>query len=519
MADISHPPMEQLQDLEYCIDSNPPWPETVLLAFQNYILMLGTTVMIPSLLVPYMGGSNRDKACVIQTLLFVSGLNTLLQTLFGTRLPAVVGGSFAYVMPILYIINDSSLQRITDHHDRFIHTMRAIQGALIVASSIQIVAGYSQLWGLFSRFFSPLGMAPAIGLVGLGLFQRGFPMVGNCVEIGLPMLLLVIGVSQYLKHTKLLKDIPVFERFPLLICISIIWIYSIILTASGTYRNRPDPTQTSCRTDKAYIISTAPWFMFPYPLQWGPPTFSAGHAFAMMSSVLVSMAESTGAYVAASRLAIATPPPAYVLSRGIGWQGIGVLLDGLYGTGTGSTVSVENVGLLGLTRVGSRRVVQISAGFMIFFSILGKFGAVFASIPFPIFAALYCVLFGLVGAVGLSFLQFTNMNSMRNLIIIGLSLFLGISIPQYFNEYVTIQHGLVRTNAGWFNAFLNTVFASPPMVGLIVAVFLDNTIDVVDSKKDRGMPWWVKFRTFKGDNRNEEFYTLPFNLNRFFPPT
>lgn len=24
-ADISHPPMEQLQDLEYCIDSNPPW--------------------------------------------------------------------------------------------------------------------------------------------------------------------------------------------------------------------------------------------------------------------------------------------------------------------------------------------------------------------------------------------------------------------------------------------------------------------------------------------------------------
>lgn len=25
MADITHPPMEQLQDLEYCIDSNPPW--------------------------------------------------------------------------------------------------------------------------------------------------------------------------------------------------------------------------------------------------------------------------------------------------------------------------------------------------------------------------------------------------------------------------------------------------------------------------------------------------------------
>ncbi|KAH6764713.1 Xanthine/uracil permease family protein [Perilla frutescens var. hirtella] len=520
MGDIAHPPMEQLQDLEYCIDSNPPWPETVLLAFQNYILVLGTSVMIPTMLVPMMGGSDGDKARVIQTLLFVAGINTLLQTLFGTRLPAVVGGSFAYIVPIAYIINDSSLLRIEEPHVRFIHSMRAIQGALIVAASIQIILGYSQVWGLFSRFFSPLGMAPVVGLVGFGLFQRGFPALGNCIEIGLPMLFLVIGLSQYLKHIKPLRDFPIFERFPVVICVAIIWIYSLILTASGAYRGKPNSTQISCRTDRANLISTAPWFKFPYPLQWGAPTFAAGHCFAMMSAVLVSMVESTGAYKAASRLAIATPPPAYVLSRGIGWQGIGVLLDGLFGTGTGSTVSVENVGLLGLTRVGSRRVVQLSAGFMIFFSILGKFGAVFASIPFPIYAALYCVLFGLVGSVGLSFLQFTNMNSMRNLLITGLSLFLGISIPQFFDEYWTPhRRGLVHTNAGWFNAFLNTIFMSPPTVGLIIAVFLDNTIEVEKSKKDRGMPWWVKFRTFRGDNRNEEFYTLPFNLNRFFPPT
>lgn len=39
---------------------------------------------------------------------------------------------------------------------RFIQTMRAIQGALIVSSSIQIILGYSQLWGLFSRYVSDL---------------------------------------------------------------------------------------------------------------------------------------------------------------------------------------------------------------------------------------------------------------------------------------------------------------------------------------------------------------------------
>lgn len=32
-------------------------------------------------------------------------------------------------------------------------------------------------------------------------------------------------------------------------------------------------------------------FKFPYPFQWGAPTFAAGHSFAMMSAVLVSMIE------------------------------------------------------------------------------------------------------------------------------------------------------------------------------------------------------------------------------------
>uniref|UniRef100_A0A0R0IKM1 Nucleobase-ascorbate transporter 2 n=1 Tax=Glycine max TaxID=3847 RepID=A0A0R0IKM1_SOYBN len=484
--EISHPPMDQLQGLEYCIDSNPSWAETIALGFQHYILALGTAVMIPSFLVPVMGGSDDDKVRVVQTLLFVEGINTLLQTLFGTRLPTVVGGSYAFMVPVISIIRDPSFATIEDPHLRFLSTMRAVQGALIVASSIQIILGFSQIWAICSRFFSPLGMVPVIALVGFGLFDRGFLVVGTCVEIGIPMLILFIAFSQQVEHTSTDRDL----------------------------------TQHSCRTDRANLISSAPWIKIPYPLEWGAPTFDAGHAFGMMAAVLVSLVESTGAYKAASRLASATPPPAHVLSRGIGWQGIGILLNGLFGTLTGSTVSVENVGLLGSNRIGSRRVIQVSAGFMIFFSMLGKFGALFASIPFPMFAAVYCVLFGIVASVGLSFLQFTNMNSMRNLFICGVSLFLGLSIPEYFREYtIRAFHGPAHTNAGWFNDFLNTIFFSSPTVALIVAVFLDNTLDYKDSAKDRGMPWWAKFRTFKGDSRNEEFYTLPFNLNRFFPPS
>lgn len=57
-----------------------------------------------------------DKARVVQTLLFVGGINTLVQTLFGTRLPTVVGGSYAFVVPIISIIRDSSLTQIADDH-------------------------------------------------------------------------------------------------------------------------------------------------------------------------------------------------------------------------------------------------------------------------------------------------------------------------------------------------------------------------------------------------------------------
>ncbi|KAG7962543.1 hypothetical protein I3843_09G070800 [Carya illinoinensis] len=324
--EISHPPMDQLQGLEYCIDSNPSWGEAIALGFQHYILALGTAVMIPTFLFRLMGGTDNDKVRVVQTLLFVEGINTLLQTLFGTRLPTVIGGSYAFMVPIISIIHDKSLMSIEDPHLRFLNTMRAVQGALIVASSVQIILGFSQMWAICSRFFSPVGMAPVIALV------------GRCVEIGVPMLILFIAFSQYLKNFQA-RQLPILERFALLISITVIWAYAHLLTASGAYRHRPDLTQLNCQTDKANLISSAPWIKIPYPLQWGAPTFDAGHAFGMMAAALVSLIESTGAYKAASRLASATPPPAYVLSRGIGWQGIGILLSGLFGTLTGSTVS------------------------------------------------------------------------------------------------------------------------------------------------------------------------------------
>ncbi|KAK4390607.1 Nucleobase-ascorbate transporter 3 [Sesamum angolense] len=450
------PPAEQLLQLHYCIHSNPSWVQTAFLGFQHYIVMLGTTVMIASMLVPRMGGGPGDKARVIQALLFMSGVNTLLQTWFGTRLPTVMGPSFAYVISVLAIINDLSDSDFQSEHERFTHTMRAIQGSLIVSSFVNIILGYGNAWRNLTRFMSPVVLVPAVCVVGLGLFARGFPQLGNCVEIGLPMLILLVISQQYLQHIHPVAR-PMLERFALLVCIGFVWAFAAILTVAGAYNNVREQTKLSCRTDRSFLMSSAPWIKIPYPFQWGTPIFRASHVFGMMGAALVSSAESTGTFYAAARLAGATSPPGHVLTRSIGLQGIGQLLEGIFGAAVGSTASVENVGLLGLTRVGSRRVVQISTAFMIFFSIFGKFGAFFASIPLPIFAAIYCILYGIVAAIGISFVQFTNNNSMRNIYVLGVSLFLGISIPNIMNTDVA-GHGPVRTNGGWFNDILNTLF-------------------------------------------------------------
>ncbi|MCO5570093.1 hypothetical protein L7F22_023809 [Adiantum nelumboides] len=203
--------------------------------------------------------------------------------------------------------------------EKFLRTMRAIQGALIASSIIQIVLGFSGRWGIVVRYISPLGATPLVGLVGLGLYSLGFPGVAKCIEIGLSQLIALLILSQ-----------------------------------------------VSIRLPSEIVL-----LRIPYPLKWGHPTFDAAHTFSMMASILVATVESTGGYLSVMRFASATPLPPFIMSRGIGWQGVSVLIDGLLETLTGSTVSIENVGLLGSTKVGSRRVTEIVAGFMIFFSLFG----------------------------------------------------------------------------------------------------------------------------------------------------
>ena len=71
---------------------------------------------------------------------------------------------------------------------------------------------------------------------------------------------------------------------------------------------------------------------------------------------------------------------------------------------------------------------------MIILSLIGKFGALFVTIPDPVVGGVFIVLFGVLIAVGLSPLQFVDMDSMRNLFIIGFSMFFGLVLPLWLKR-------------------------------------------------------------------------------------
>uniref|UniRef100_A0A0E0GS88 Uncharacterized protein n=1 Tax=Oryza nivara TaxID=4536 RepID=A0A0E0GS88_ORYNI len=486
---VAFVPKEQYDGVDYCITSPPPWLTAVLLAFQHYLVMLGTTVIVATILVPLMGGGHVEKAIVVQTILFLAGINTLLQVHLGTRLPAVMGASYAYIYPAVAIILSPRFAIVVDPFERFVYTMRSLQGALIIAGVVQAIIGFFGIWRIFIRFLSPLAAVPFVTLSALGLFYFAFPGVAKCIEVGLPALILLLLFTEYAAHF-FARGSFLFGRCAVLATVLVVWIYAEILTAAGAYNERSLVTQFSCRADRSGLIHGAPWVRFPYPFQWGYPIFFADDCFVMIAASFVSLIESTGTLMAVTRYAGATFCPPSVFARGVGWQGISTILDGMCGTLTGSVASVS-VGLDASRKQKGYKDLSLVHDLLL-----------------------------ATAAAGLCFLQYCNLNTLRTKFILSISLFLGLSIPQYFREYeVFYVFGPVHTHSPAFNVIVNVIFSSPATVAAILAYLLDCTHTYWDGPvwKDRGFHWWEKFKSYRHDPRSEEFYSLPYGLSKYFP--
>lgn len=143
---------------------------------------------------------------------------------------------------------------------------------------------------------------------------------------------------------------------------------------------------------------------------------------------------------------------------------------------------------------------------MLGLGMVGKFSALFASLPDPVLGALFCTLFGMITAVGLSNLQFIDLNSSRNLFVLGFSIFFGLVLPSYLR-----QNPLVTGITG-IDQILNVLLTTAMFVGGCVAFILDNTIP--GTPEERGIKKWKK-GVSKGSKSLDgmESYNLPFGMN------
>ncbi|XP_064208008.1 solute carrier family 23 member 1 [Anguilla rostrata] len=514
-SEAEKPPAAKPQngfDMIYCIDDVPPWYLCILLGLQHYLTCFSGTIAVPFLLAEAMcvGRDQYTISQLVGTIFTCVGITTLIQTTFGVRLPLFQASAFAFLIPAQAILKldkwkcppdediygNWSLPLNTTHiwHPR----IREIQGAIIVSSVVEVFIGLVGVPGLLLNYIGPLTVTPTVSLIGLSVFQTAGDRAGSHWGLSMMCVFLIVLFAQYLRNWAVplptykwqegctTTKVQIFKLFPIIIAIMVVWLVCYVLTLTDLLPRDPSQYGHKARTDaRGDIMSLAPWFRLPYPCQWGLPMVTVAGVLGMFSATLAGIVESIGDYYACARLSGAPPPPIHAINRGIFTEGICCIIAGLLGTGNGSTSSSPNIGVLGITKVGSRRVVQYGAGFMLLLGTVGKFTALFASLPDPILGGMFCTLFGMITAVGLSNLQNVDLNSSRNLFVLGFSMFSGLMLPNYLDAHP----GSIRTGVPELDQIITVLLTTEMFVGGFLAFVLDNTIP--GSRKERGLLEWT----------------------------
>jgi uracil-xanthine permease len=492
-------------DIIYGLDDRPTFGRAVVLAAQHVLTMFGSTVAIPLLFGPALWPVDpagdaavqahqahvqaTNIATLISSVMLCSGLATLVQVTFGSRLPIIQGVSFSFITAFFAIIGACA----ADGQDGAT-MMQYIAGAVIAGAAVEIVVGFSGLMGWLRKMLSPVVVGPVIMLIGLALFQHGAPKAGtHWPTSGLTILLVIVFALVLSRKARL------FRIFPMLLAIVGACAVCGVLSLTGVYgAGHPAHVDLSAVEHASWLRVDPREVVFP----WGLPKFSFAFFIAVLAGYLASMIESFGDYHACSHMAGAGDPTPRQISRGIGCEGIGCALTGVFG-GFSSTSYSENIGLVGLTKVASRYVVQIGAVILILLGLFGKFGAFAATIPGPVVGGLYCALFGLISAVGIQQLAKCDLRADRNLFIAGFSLFMGLSVPEYFKTvadvarigpgqtlavYTPTAEALLNMLSDGVRGVVMAIGTTGMAVAAIIGILLDNLIPGTDAERGLEIP-------------------------------
>ncbi|KAJ8316851.1 LOW QUALITY PROTEIN: hypothetical protein KUTeg_004755, partial [Tegillarca granosa] len=357
-----------------------------------------------------------------------------------------------------------------------------MEGSLIVAGLIHMVVGMSGMMGCLLRFIGPITVLTTILLSGLAIYHVVNSSIILSLYLGKRNMPVPVWTRE--KGFRIIRY-PLHQVFAMLISMGIGWSLSGILTATNILSSDPNSKEFYARSDtKLSVVSTTPVFLFPYPGQYGTSKFSVAIFVSFMSATIVSIIDSVGDYYACARMSRVPAPPIHAVNRGLFIEGFSSALAGVFGCGHATTTYGSNIGVIGITKVASRRVFQAFGLILIIFSILGKFGAVFITLPDAVLGGTTLVSVGIFIGLVLSNMQYIDMASTRNLAIIGISILVGLMIPFWTkNNSDFIDTGIIQVDN-----LVKVLMTAPNIAGGILACTLDNTVP--GTLEERGLIHW-----------------------------
>ncbi len=376
-------------------------PKAAVLGIQHLLAMYSGSILVPILIGASLHFSAEQMTYLVSIDIFMCGVATALQLfankVFGIGLPVILGCAVQAVTPLIMIGQKYDFQ--------------TMYGAIIAAGFFVFLI--SGLFAKMRKLFPPLVTGTLITVIGLSLIPVAFQNIGggdtaaktygdlqNLAVAGITILL-IIGINVWGRG--FIRSIA--------ILIGLV-VGTLLAGAMGMVSLSP--------------VAEASWFHIPTPFYFGTPKFEWSSILTMVLISLVSMVESTGVFFALGDI-MGRKITSDDLKRGYRAEGIAVMLGGLFNTFPYTTFS-QNVGLVQLSGIKSRKPVIFSAGFLILLGLLPKIGALATIIPDPVLGGAMLVMFGMVAVQGIRMLQQVDFHNDRNLLVTAISIGLGLGV-------------------------------------------------------------------------------------------
>lgn len=408
--------------------------KSAVLGLQHLLAMYSGSILVPIMIAGALGYSTKELTYLISTDIFMCGVATFLQLqvnkYFGIGLPVVLGVAFQSVAPLSII--GAKLGS------------GAIFGSIIVSGIIVILI--SGFFSKIRKFFPPLVTGSVITTIGLTLIPVAIGNMGNNVpkpELSSVILAVVTIIIILLIHaftTGFVRSIA--------ILIGLV-IGTIIAAFMGLVDLAP--------------VSQAPFIHVPTPFFFGKPIFDFSSILMMTIISLVSMVESTGVYLALSDIT-GDDISETRLRNGYRAEGLAVALGGVFNTFPYTGFS-QNVGLVQLSGIKTRRPIFYTAGFLVVIGLLPKIGAFAQIIPAPVLGGAMLVMFGMVSIQGIRMLGRVDFENEHNLLIAGMAIATGVG----FNGTKLFQ-ALPDT----ISMFLNNGIVMATLVAIVLNVIFNH---------------------------------------------